>query len=152
MKRKIRNYLINQRLQLRLSIKFLILAVMFCIIIGILVYHTIWPTVSGFVPLALIGQLKQEIFFRIFCFSIPLLVVIIACCIIFTHKIAGPVYNMERKLDLLIEGKEPELIKLRDGDELQELANKINGLVVIFKKVREANDKKLEMPWTKQNE
>ena len=131
MKRKLSNYLINKKLQLRLTYKFLVIAVIFCIIIGVLVYNTIWPTVSGFVPLALIGQLKQEMFYRLLCFSFPLLIVIIACCIILTHKIAGPIFNMEHKIGLLIEGKDPIMVKLRDGDELQEMADKLNTLMLL---------------------
>ena len=133
MKRKIRNYLINRRLQLRLTTKFLVLIFFFCTIIGLLVYHTIWPVVSGFVPLALITHLKQQIFFRLFCFSMPLVLVISACCIVFTHKIAGPVFNMEQKLEKLIKGEDAQMIILRQGDELQDLAEKINKIIDVFK-------------------
>jgi len=139
MKRKIRNYLINRRMQLRLTFKFIVLTVTFCLIIGVLVYHTIWPVVSGFVPLALINQLKGLIFYRLFYFSIPLLAVIMACCIVFTHKIAGPIYNMENKLDQMLAGEDPASIYLRKGDELQELADKLNAVMTKFKSLKEAN-------------
>jgi signal transduction histidine kinase len=142
MKRKARNYLINRRMQLRLTFKFIALTVSFCLVIGILVYHTIWPVVSGFVPLALINQLKGQIFYRLFYFSIPLIVLIMACCIVFTHKIAGPIYNMENKLEQLLDGKTPPLIILRKGDELQELADKLNATILKFKEIRESNANK----------
>jgi signal transduction histidine kinase len=154
MKRKARNYLINRRMQLRLTFKFIALTVSFCLVIGILVYHTIWPVVSGFVPLALINQLKGQIFYRLFYFSIPLIFLIMACCIVFTHKIAGPIYNMENKLEQLLDGKTPPLIILRKGDELQELADKLNSTILKFKEIRESNAKKAgpQPKWLKQKQ
>jgi methyl-accepting chemotaxis protein len=152
-KRRARNYLINRRMQLRLTFKFIALTVSFCLVIGILVYHTIWPVVSGFVPLALINQLKGLIFYRLFYFSIPLLILIMACCIVFTHKIAGPIYNMENKLEQLLAGETPPLIILRKGDELQELADKLNSTITKVKEMREANttQSKSTPKWLKQN-
>jgi len=153
MKRKARNYLINRKMQLRLTFKFIALTVSFCLVIGVLVYHTIWPVVSGFVPLALINQLKGQIFYRLFYFSIPLLILIMGCCIVFTHKIAGPIYNMENKLDQLLAGTTPPLIILRKGDELQELADKLNSTILKFKEMRESSKNQTAAPppkWLKQ--
>jgi hypothetical protein len=152
MKRKARNYLINRKMQLRLTFKFIALTVSFCLVIGILVYHTIWPVVSGFVPLALINQLKGLIFYRLFYFSIPLLILIMGCCIVFTHKIAGPIYNMENKLEQLLAGTTPPLIVLRKGDELQELADKLNSTILKFKEMRESSENQTAPPpkWLKQ--
>ncbi|MBF0449239.1 MAG: hypothetical protein HQK75_00905 [Candidatus Magnetomorum sp.] len=153
MKRKARNYLINRRMQLRLTFKFIVLTVSFCLVIGVLVYHTIWPVVSGFVPLALINQLKGLIFYRLFYFSIPLLAVIMACCIVFTHKVAGPIYNMENKLESLLSGGDPPLIYLRKGDELQELADKLNDVMTKFKTMRESSNTDAAPPkWFKQKQ
>jgi methyl-accepting chemotaxis protein len=155
MKRKARNYLINRKMQLRLTFKFIALTVSFCLVIGVLVYHTIWPVVSGFVPLALINQLKGLIFYRLFYFSIPLIILIMGCCIVFTHKIAGPIYNMESKLEQLLDGETPRLIVLRKGDELQELADKLNATILKFKEMRESSNKNPAGPspkWLKQKQ
>jgi len=153
MKRKARNYLINRKMQLRLTFKFIALTVSFCLVIGILVYHTIWPVVSGFVPLALINQLKGLIFYRLFYFSIPLIILIMACCIVFTHKIAGPIYNMENKLEQLLDGETPPLVVLRKGDELQELADKLNATILKFKELRESStNQSVPRKWLKQNQ
>jgi len=74
-----------------------------------------------------------------------------ACCIVFTHKIAGPIYNMENKLEQLLEGETPPLIILRKGDELQELADKLNATITKFKEMRESNSNQSAPPkWFKQ--
>ncbi len=50
--------------------------------------------------------------------------------VIFTHKIAGPIYKIERTCRKMIDENDLSLnIQLRTGDELQELAEEINQLV-----------------------
>lgn len=52
------------------------------------------------------------------------LVVVIATRI--THRVAGPMFNLERSLDYMIDGKLDNVIYLRKNDEGKELAAKIN--------------------------
>lgn len=52
------------------------------------------------------------------------MVVIIATRI--THRVAGPMFNLERSLDFMIDGKLDNVIYLRKKDEGKELAAKIN--------------------------
>ena len=50
--------------------------------------------------------------------------------VIFTHKIAGPIYKIERTCRQMIDDNDLSMsIQLRTGDELQELAEEINQLV-----------------------
>jgi len=46
----------------------------------------------------------------------------------FSHRIAGPVYRIEKTLREIIKGDLSLRIKLRDGDELIDLADMINSL------------------------
>jgi signal transduction histidine kinase len=46
-----------------------------------------------------------------------------------SHRIAGPIYRLEKELDSRLNGKEINPIKLREGDELKALADKINSLI-----------------------
>jgi methyl-accepting chemotaxis protein len=52
------------------------------------------------------------------------MVVVIATRI--THRVAGPMFNLERSLDYMIDGKLDNVIYLRKNDEGKELAAKIN--------------------------
>ncbi|MDP2941239.1 MAG: hypothetical protein Q8N85_03175 [Candidatus Omnitrophota bacterium] len=45
-----------------------------------------------------------------------------------SHRIAGPVYRIEKELDELLSGKKVAPIKLRKKDELKNLVEKINRL------------------------
>ena len=46
-----------------------------------------------------------------------------------SHKIAGPLYRLEKELDERIAGKKSGPIKVREKDELRLLADKINKLI-----------------------
>jgi hypothetical protein len=46
-----------------------------------------------------------------------------------SHRIAGPIYRLEKELDIMIAGKRQGPIKLRSRDELKALADKINKLM-----------------------
>jgi len=46
----------------------------------------------------------------------------------FTHEIYGPLVSINRYLDDMLAGLKPTPIKLRDSDQLQDLANKLNSL------------------------
>jgi len=62
--------------------------------------------------------------------ALLVIVVVASISIIFTHKIAGPIYKIERSFRQIMDEKDLSLrIFLRTGDELQELADEINGLL-----------------------
>ena len=46
----------------------------------------------------------------------------------YTHKIYGPLVSINRFVDELLEERIPSKLLLRDGDELQDLAIKLNEL------------------------
>ena len=52
------------------------------------------------------------------------MVVVVATRI--THRVAGPMFNLERSLDFMISGRLDNVIHLRKNDEGKELAAKIN--------------------------
>lgn len=57
-------------------------------------------------------------------------VLVAAISILFTHKIAGPIFKIERSFRQIIDEKDLSLrIFLRTDDELQELAEEINRLL-----------------------
>jgi nitrate/nitrite-specific signal transduction histidine kinase len=59
---------------------------------------------------------------------------IVFMTVFFSHKIAGPVYRFENLCHSIIEGKYADQIKLRKGDELQNLAGLLNMVVSINKR------------------
>jgi signal transduction histidine kinase len=103
------------------------------------VYVTIWPVASGFVPKDLIDLVQHQIFVRTILFLIPAVFVIIAFSIIISHRIAGPLFRIERTIDEVVRGEDVEYIQLRKKDEheLKNLATRVNDLIALVKKSRE---------------
>jgi len=72
--------------------------------------------------------------------SILYLVLITIFSIFKSHKMAGPIYNIKRSMDKIIRGESFEPIKIRKGDEFQELVQILNE--VILKRLNSKNPEK----------
>ncbi len=53
--------------------------------------------------------------------------------IAYSHKLAGPIYRVEKTILALINGSRDVKIKLRKKDEFKKLADTINNLILFFK-------------------
>ncbi len=130
-KRKIRNYLISKNLQLRITLKFVIPAICFSVLSGLSVFFTLWPTIAEHTPEA--GEIEQyfriTILYMLALNSFGIVWVITALGIIITHRVAGPVYRMQQQLERVLQGEKIGPIRLRRGDECQELAETINQVL-----------------------
>lgn len=138
MRKKRVHYLINKRMQLAFTARFLVVTVLFALFVGFLAYVTMWPVTSAFVPKGLIDLVKHQILVRTVLFSIPAVAVIIAFGIVVSHRIAGPLYRIERTIDEVVRGEDVALIRLRkkDEQELKNLAERINKLIGAVKELR----------------
>jgi hypothetical protein len=68
--------------------------------------------------------------FLIVLVSLPIaLIAIWVIALELSHRIAGPLFRLERELDMRIAGERKGPIKLRQRDELKSLADKINKLI-----------------------
>jgi sensor histidine kinase YesM len=138
MKKRI-HYLIKTRMQLGLVLRFFIIISMLFAFVGFEAYITIWPVAAEFVPDVSMDLMNRLILMRFLYFVIPILFVMAAVTIIFSHRIAGPIYRIERTLDELIEGQDVARIHLRRGDELKGLAGRMNKLILLIEELRKAN-------------
>ena len=133
-------YLIKTRMQLGLAQRFLLIISMLFAFVGFEAYITVWPVVAEFVPDVSMGLMNRLILIRFLYFVFPILFVIAAVTVIFSHRIAGPIYRIERTLDELIQGQDPARIQLRRGDELKGLAGRINTLILLIRELRKGNN------------
>lgn len=70
-------------------------------------------------------QLLAVLFLGVLCVGI--------ISLIYSHRIAGPVYRLTKAIETLQAGKESGSIKLRPADEFQELADSLEKLRVMLK-------------------
>jgi signal peptidase II len=132
--RKLRNYLIKRKMQIRITVQFLAFTLVASLLSGGVVYLVLWPTLSRLITPDIFPVMRANFVFILFWDAVLIALVIFIIGIIITHRIAGPLYNIENKLDKALKGEDIELIHLRKGDELQELSAKVNMLLQELKK------------------
>lgn len=134
-----KKYFVKQKLQFKyLAFVFLAMLIPTVICCGAL-YYLIWQTIAA--EIAIPEALEEHVIPALREVNIILLVIIpliffIMLLIAFyiSHKIAGPVYRVEKELEEIIKGDYSRRIKLRANDELKELAEGINQLLDHFEK------------------
>lgn len=73
------------------------------------------------------------------------IVQIVMLTVFFSHKIAGPVYRLEKVCHEMIQGKYTSVIYLRKGDELKNLASLVNEVArVTRERLSQLKDAKTE--------
>ena len=130
------HYLINKPMQFKLILQFVIFILIFASFIVFELYITVWPVVSSYIPQSVSDVVISKVIFRLLCFSIPILFVLVAFIMIFSNRIAGPLYRLEKTLDKLIQGEDVEIIKLRKKDDLKPLISKINAVILHIKDLK----------------
>ncbi len=95
-------------------------------------YYLIWQTVANELAIPeLIAQALFPAFSRVNQIMLIGLPVVCAAILFFSirlsHQLAGPLYRIEKELDLMVKIKDfSKPIKIRPGDQLHSLVSKIN--------------------------
>lgn len=139
-KRKLRNLILDPRLQMRLAIHCGITSVAFAAAIYFILLMS-YRTIQG-VIVELVGHAPQvyEVVARVWAGTEVLIygaaaayiLVIVGLTILYTHKMVGPVVAFQRHLSRLAEGDFNAQTKLRRGDAFKGLADALNRLSVIL--------------------
>ena len=100
-------------------------AATYLITIGWTIYHTN-PTLAGYVnyfvkPALMISAVVG---FLISCLA----------GLVYSHRIAGPIYRFKATIDAVLEGKNPGVITLRQHDEMKDLAESLNKLLEHYRR------------------
>lgn len=135
-RRKRLHYLVNRKMQLGFTLRFMFVTLLFALFIGFEVYLTAWPVVSQFVPAELMHLVRRQVLFRTLFFLVPVILVIAFFTIVMSHRVAGPLFRIQRAIDEVVRGEDVQDIRLRKNDELKELAEKINELIGVIRKLR----------------
>lgn len=57
------------------------------------------------------------------------LVILVVFSLFYSHSMAGPIHNIKMRLSDIAEGKEPEPIRIRKGDQFQDLVSLLNKVI-----------------------
>ena len=135
-----RRFLVKREIQMGLAWRFLLLIVLFSMFVGFDVYISIWHVVSHVIPEDVKSLVTNRILYRMVIFAIPVVFVIIACSIIFTHRIVGPLSRLEGVLQRLAKGEDVDYIHVRKNDELKVLTSAVNDLIKSHKNQKDSQD------------
>lgn len=61
--------------------------------------------------------------------NLLIMVALAVMAVIYSHRVAGPVYRIKSVINRALSGEPEQRIYLREGDELKDLAEKINALL-----------------------
>ena len=76
-----------------------------------------------------VAGLFQVILMPLIAANLIVLCIIIPFSLVYSHKVAGPIYRLEQSMELLINGDMDFIITLRKNDEFKYLADKMNALI-----------------------
>ena len=123
-----RNYLVNKRLQIKYAI---IISAVLALMVVLMQAHTFLVIRTIEPENATPGMIETMHSLQLWMLSSGLIymVVIPILSIFISHKIAGPLYRLEKSIREALDTEGPiRPIKLRDGDELHSLAELLNKL------------------------
>lgn len=63
---------------------------------------------------------------------------VVVACVFALHKVAGPLYRMERMLEEFVSGSPIRAVFFRDGDQIAPMAGVFNGFVASLRAKRQA--------------
>ncbi|MFT3915480.1 MAG: hypothetical protein QM704_15585 [Anaeromyxobacteraceae bacterium] len=136
--RRLRNYLLDTGLQLRLASYLIGVAVLLSVFLGFKLYEA-WRETSKVIALSdpetgdsLAAALAAEDRGRIVLVSAALvfiLLLLLASAIVITHRIAGPAFALGRTCHRVAEGNLTRPWPLRRGDLLVDLAGEVSHMV-----------------------
>ena len=61
--------------------------------------------------------------------TVSILVLLFLTSYVLSNRLAGPIYRIQKHVDLVVSGQTQEKIKLREGDFFIELADSVNQLI-----------------------
>ncbi len=130
-----RHYFIRKDFQGRFVLRFflaiLLGALIFTIILGVFSSHTLTVTYED--SYLRVDRTPKALFLQILrahgAYILILGVAISIVSVFLSHRIAGPLYRLEKSVEDISKGNLSFRINLRRKDEVKELANLINGMI-----------------------
>lgn len=126
------NYLVSTKFQLRYVGIILSLMLVTAIVCSYVVYYTVMilmgEKLSSVYPQGRLIAVINMVNIRMMLSLLFIMPVVVMIGIYLSHKIAGPIYRIEKFLGDMAEGNFSSRITLRKGDEFTSVADKINLL------------------------
>jgi hypothetical protein len=141
-RRKMRNFLLQPVLQLRIGLYSFFLAFAFCVALGAYLYYKLMQFTDVIVTLT---EASEEVYqklnehlvsaaFTVIIGGVLFLAINLAISIYVTHRMVGPTIAFRRHIIALKNGNYESRVKLRLGDAFNEVADDLNNLSDVLSK------------------
>ncbi len=143
-KRRVKNFLLQPLLQVKLGIYSIALSVIFAVALAAIVYHNFADLVGSIITLTDTPDEVNELFLSYWkatrlwiylCFGIYLAATVLLS-VLYTHKLVGPTIAFRRHIRSIADGRYNARTYLRKGDAFAEVADELNRLSEIMEKTR----------------
>jgi signal transduction histidine kinase len=132
------HYIVDKNIQFRYVGLILFYTFIFFVISLMVIYFSGWKQLveklANVYPQSKLVEIFNTIYLRLLVGFFLLLPMSAISAILVSHKIAGPLVRIKRALTQMIKGDYTLFIKLRKGDQLQDVADQINMLAEKLKK------------------
>ncbi|MBC7540555.1 MAG: hypothetical protein H7281_17150 [Bacteriovorax sp.] len=124
-------YLINPKFQIRFSLYVCLLVFLTSIIYPFSIYELMNTIITHFALknpeiASHYSEKRDALILFLILLHLGFTCLTFFICVFFSHKIAGPLYKLQKHLKLLREGNNPGSLFFRKGDYFQELADDVN--------------------------
>ena len=125
-----RRFLVNKRMQFKLMAFSSMPMLLCCAALYYLIYYFVMNemVIPEVITQMLLPALQGVNAVLIIAAPI-ILILLLRGILVYSNKIAGPIYRLERELDEVAKGDFNRKIKFRKGDELKEVAEKLNRVL-----------------------
>ena len=130
-----RQHYIKGSFQRRFIVQFCAIVIMGCVALGLILYgYSTRTLTTAFVDSKLRVVSTAEFLLPALVFATVLITAVVAIAVavrllFFSHRIAGPLYRLEKTAEAIGHGDLSGELRLRAGDELQGVAHSMDGMV-----------------------
>jgi len=136
-----RHYIVDKNLQFNFSLLLIMIGLINAAFFGFIFYFYSQHTAIMYQPLLIESAIQENVIrtgTNLFWATILIggifeCVLIILLGIFFSHRIAGPLFKIQRTLNEVKDGRYPGLIKLRKDDLLKGFAETVNEMIISLK-------------------
>ncbi len=143
-KRRVKNFMLQPLLQVKLGIYSILLSTLFALAIAAIMYHNFHDFVGSIITLTDAPEEVTDMFadywrgtrIWIFLSFAIYLAATVLLSVLYTHKLVGPTIAFRRHIRSITEGRYNARTYLRKGDAFAEVADELNRLSEVMEKTR----------------
>ena len=143
-KRRMRNFLLQPLLQVKLGLYAILMSIGFAAALGGIIYHNFAGLVTSIVLLTDAEDEVRELFMDywhgtqlwIYLVFAVYIIGMVILSVLYMHKLVGPTYAFRRHIRSLAEGRYNARTYLRKGDAFLEVADELNRLSEVMEKTK----------------